>query len=368
MKTYIKKGMLALCVCVCLSGCSGETEKAGEEKTVQGTGEIAQEETVDSFPESYSEKTEKVQFDCELEVPEEFEISNFHIPKINGSVLSDAEAIYAKYVEGKTIAEEHHEEPTEVNERGNDTYILEDGTLIGATEGFIYQRQEVGKYRSWARSSEIGAPQETFAFASAEDCIQEVKEKLKEIGCPVEEYTFGWFSTTGEEYKALEQQAVDSGLMDSGSANPEGFSEADNSYEIYGWQTYEGLQVLPWIMTSSMMRAFETYQKAPVAALYTEQGMLALAMTDPAYVFEPSEEAAQFLAFPEIAQTVIQKYEDMLDEEFYTVTRAKLALRTYLDEKQQPAAEPVWYFEVSDSEGDEVVLVNAVTGEEIFLR
>lgn len=49
-------------------------------------------------------------------------------------------------------------------------------------------------------------------------------------------------------------------------------------------------------------------------------------------------------------------------------TYAKLVLRTYFGEGQKLAAEPVWYFEVTDGTSMEVALLNAVTGTEIFLN
>lgn len=50
------------------------------------------------------------------------------------------------------------------------------------------------------------------------------------------------------------------------------------------------------------------------------------------------------------------------------MTRAKLAVRVYFDESQVYQAEPVWYFEVYDNNSNlEIVLFNAVTGEEIYL-
>ena len=56
------------------------------------------------------------------------------------------------------------------------------------------------------------------------------------------------------------------------------------------------------------------------------------------------------------------------DEVTHTVTRAKLPIRTYYDEKQDIAAEPIWYFEVTDGEAVEIVLINAINGNEIFLN
>ena len=69
-----------------------------------------------------------------------------------------------------------------------------------------------------------------------------------------------------------------------------------------------------------------------------------------------------------IADILEEKYSALLDDAVYTVTYAKLVLRTYFDEGQKLASEPVWYFEVTDGTSMEVALLNAVTGTEIFLN
>ena len=93
--------------------------------------------------------------------------------------------------------------------------------------------------------SERSAPKDNFKFASGDDCTEQVKEELRSLGCPVDEYQFDWFSTSGEDYAILEKRALDDGMIDSQRAKQDGWTEANNSYEIYGWQLYEGLQVLP---------------------------------------------------------------------------------------------------------------------------
>ena len=374
MKKGLKQVMIALGICMCLGGCGKETEetKAPKEpntkETVEMTEDTVQSADMDFFPKSYSKQTEKVKFECLLDVPEKFEASNFHAPKIKGLFNIDSQIAYAKYVEGNTITEEYHDEPTRENEKGSDTYILEDGTVVSLSGGFLYYAPESAIYRQVVRVSERSAPKDDFGFAAGDDCTERVKEELKAIGCPVDEYQFGWFSTSGEDYAILEQRAMDDGTLDSQNAKPDGWTEADNAYEIYGWQIYEGLQVFPQWMTTAMSRAVESYQKAPVSALYTEQGILSLALTEAPCIFESSDQILEFLPFTEIADVLIQKYTDLLDDAFYTVTYAKLALRTYFDEKQQLAAEPIWYFEVTDGNSSKVVLVNAVTGKEIFLN
>lgn len=365
MRKGLQQAMILLGVCICLGGCGKENTRTESPKTSAVESEKTEDENF--FPESYSEKTDKVIFECTVNVPEKFDVSNFHTPLIKGVSSIDSETAYAKYVEGKVISEEYHEEPTLENEKGSDTYILEDGSVISLSGEFLYVTPESSTYSYVMKESERNAPKENFKFSSGDDCVKQVKEKLKEIGVPIDEYLFDWFSISGEEHAALEQQALKDGMLDSQNAKQDGWTEANDSYEIYAWQNYEGLQVLPMVMTTGMKRAFENYQKAPVSALYTEQGMLSLSLTTRPCIFEASDETMEFLTFSEIADILIQKYEDLLNEATYTVTYAKLFLRTYYNENDQLAAEPVWYFEVTDGSSTEVALINAVTGDEIFL-
>ena len=109
--------------------------------------------------------------------------------------------------------------------------------------------------------------------------------------------------------------------------------------------------------------------------------MIDLAVEAP-YAFESTGQKADFLPFPEIASALVRKYTYLLDlsgteteeketEEpvTYTVSRAMLALRVYLDEEKTYAAEPVWYFEVQNSSTGylDVLYFNALTGQEIYL-
>ena len=305
-----------------------------------------------------------------LEIPEKFDASDFYMPMVEGYSFIDIEKAYQIYVEGKEVKEEYHD-PVEADDQiAADNYILNDNTLIGITGGFLYYTPDTSIYRNVVRSSERNAPKNNFKFASGDSCVEEVKKKLKEIGCPVEEYRFDWFSTSGEEYSILEQRAVDDQAIDSQYIKQDGWTEENNAYEIYAWQTYEELPVFDIVMTTAKTRALESYQKAPISALYTEKGLLSFSLTTPPYKFVKSNDRVDFLSFSEIAKLLEQRYEDLLedDEVTHTVTRAKLAIRTYYDEKQDIAAEPIWYFEVTDGEAVEIVLINAINGNEIFLN
>lgn len=86
------------------------------------------------------------------------------------------------------------------------------------------------------------------------------------------------------------------------------------------------------------------------------------------YDFQEDGENVPLKGFDEIAATVETKYENLLDESTYTVTRAKFYERAYINEDQQYTAEPIWYLEINDNNSQKyVMLVNAETGKEIYL-
>ncbi len=318
-------------------------------------------------------ETEKVKFECELEIPEDFDSLHFYIPKVNGIQAIDTGKAYEKYVKDKDIQETYsystkdkYFDP-EGKAPEENVYILSDGTVIDIDAGFYLWKNEKSIYANALRMNERGASHEEFPFKTPGQCIEEVKSTLSEIEYPVDEFKFSWFSMNAEEYEKLEQEYVDSGFMEPEKIK-DAWTEADNTYEIYAWQTYGGLPVFPQMMTTRMGRAFEGYQNAPLSATFTEKGMLFLS-AQTSYDFEETDEQAVFLDFSEIASKVKEKYDNLLDSAVYKVVRAKLAVRVFYDEKQRYGAEPVWYFEVMDDNGSmSVVLMNALTGKEIYLN
>lgn len=370
-KRMVKVIVICMCVMMGMTGCSDKTKKESTDLNEETDVVSVENGNINFFPETYSEQIGNVKFDCTLEIPENFDALNFYMPKVNGYSFMDNEKIYQTYVEGKEIKEEYHDPEDAVADYQNagDFYILSDDTLIGITGTLLYNRSAVTAYLNASREDENGAPKDTFNFGSAEDCISDLKSRLKEVGCPVEQYQFDWFSTSGEEHASLESQMVETQMLDSQNRKRNGWSEADDSYDIYAWQTYEALPVFPLLLTQSKRYIGDTYKKAPLTAVYTAQGALGISLIYPPFAFEKTNETVSFLSFEDIADVVVQKYDELLEDEdiVHNVTSAKLFLRTYYDESQRIEAEPVWYFQVSDGTNTEPLLIQAISGEEIPL-
>lgn len=357
---------------VLLSGCSKTDEKkdnAATETKMEATTEIKKENSdTNFFPSSYTGGTEKVKFDCILEIPDRFDPFNFYLPKVNGLQCVDQDAAFKVGV-GEQEIKDQIMYPKDADHIADEyIYFLSDDTTIYVDTGFSIWNDIASCYSRTAPLSEQGASQESFAFGAAEDCIDEIKRTLSAMSYPVDELQFYWFSVNKNEYQELEQEYLENGMIEADKTKGE-WTDEDNVYEIYAWQMYGGLPVLPRYMTIHMGSAFDNYQRALLSAKYSVKGLLSLNAAAP-YKFEATENKASFLKFSEIVSAVEQKYDNLLDDgSIYTVYRAKLAVRVYYDENQQYAAEPVWYFEVvDDNENVTVLLVNALSGKEIYLN
>jgi len=380
----------SLAVCL-LSGChAGKTdEKAETEEQIQILhGETsdeaapmssheaaaetepvsANEPAAYTFPESWKQDGETVSFDCTVTVYGDVDVQNFHLPEVREKYI-DKDAAYALYVEGKTVTDTSHSDHATWLDTSpsSDVYDFEDGSQVSIGSDFGYYSAVSSRYQYDLDDLKDGS-QDTFGFATGEECVEKTKDALKQIGLSADEYLFTWISVSGSQYSQYEQEQLAEELIEADDVKGD-WSEQDDTYLVYGYQVYEGLRVLPWYRSNNMMAAYDRESSfADVFALYSADGMLSL-YTQNAYDLSPGSESETLLPFDRIAERVVSKYDQLLTgDSHYTVRRAKLFLRTYRGENQTYLAEPVWYIEETDDEGTtEILMFNAVTGDEVFL-
>lgn len=393
MRSFHKSILLFIGIAFCSSACAPAASDA----------DLDMEVTIESmpmaqgafFPDSFTGGTEKVWFDCTLEVPEGFDPESFALPAVSGLWAIDKDAVYEKYVEGRSGVETYTYPPSDFDPEGVEAYLFQTGDeltgQVSIGSGFSYYDDSGESLRGgdiYPESAEGASRENEVSIGSGDACVAEVKETLAKFAYPVEEYEFSWFSLNAEELEALTQEKllgvaenIQESLMEDWDVPEDGWSETDNRYTIYAWQYYGGLPVLNHWMSTDMASAKVTYMSAPIRSTYNWQGMIDLSADAP-YVFEATGQEAAFLPFPEIASAVVRRYTYLLDlssEETeegeteepvtYSVNRAMLAVRVYLDEKRNYAVEPVWYFEVQSSNRDlqDILFFNALNGKEIYL-
>ena len=141
----------------------------------------------------------KVQFQCELEVPENWngeEIPKLILESVN---FGDSEKVYANFVEGKEILEQHNIPASDLYPEENN-YVLTDGTNVGigmefgvSTKNSVYYAQigvtnteNMEKFTSTAE-----------ATVNEQDAVQKVKDALENAGYSVENLFFQTSSLSG---------------------------------------------------------------------------------------------------------------------------------------------------------------------------
>lgn len=356
------------------SGCSaGEVSNMKFEKTAENekTVDTTAEDTKGSiFPVSYENEDDRVKFQCELEIPQDMTTRSLKAGMVKNKIYADAEKAYARFVDGKEVREKHTNPPSDGLPETN-IYIMEDDSYAGIGDTFSYSTAEANFYSNAgvnALEKYEFYEENPVTFAKPEECIEEIKSILSEIGFPMEEFTFNSYPVSGKEMEMVEGQRVSEGLIMSEQKKSE-WTDEDDGYFIYAYQKFENLPIFHEFMSISNQLAFDTPDGAPIQALYTTRGIEQLLSVMAVYDIERTDESLTLKNFDEIAAVVAEKFNSILNDAQYVVNRAKLFEMVRMNQKQEYEVLPVWYFEVAENgESKSVTLVDAVTGKEIYLN
>ena len=193
----------------------------------------------------------------------------------------------------------------------------------------------------------------------------DIKKDMNELGYDTENLSFQAIPLSVDAMKKLRDQELNNGLLEKGKTN-EPTSE-DEAYFIYAYQENTGIPVFHELMSVAKQMSDDSPDNAPVQAIYSARGLESLTI-DYIYNFKNEQNTVALKPFDEIASVVEEKYDNILNDVNYEVTRAKLYEHVYTGEDQKYAEEPIWYFEVMENGSNKtVMLVNAETGKEINL-
>lgn len=323
------------------------------------------------FPAVYRHKSEsgKVEFNCELELPDYFKREDVHKLTVSGKCYGDKESILAKYVKNGEIAEEH---PQAAHDGIPDSvfYIMADESSVHVGDSFSYSSADakfynyVGALDSENLDRFISGK---VSFATKDEAIEAVKQELADMGFSEVDFQFEAYPLNYKALKEMEDQYVKEGFLKE-EKRKAAWTKEDNAYVVYAFQLNDGFPILHEWMGIYRIMAYDNVDNAPVTAIYSSRGLEKL-YASPVYYFKDTQETPSFMEFDEIAGIVEEKFENILNNAHYVVDRAKLFQMVYKDEKQQYAVEPVWYFEIAeDGNSRSVTLVNAVTGKETPLQ
>lgn len=316
------------------SGCGKQV--SSEKSNVVDMLESDDSEVKDTFPDTYNAESEsgKVKFNCTLELPENMNTRTIQKTTIEGVHSYDKDKAYSLLAEGKEISnkEQYDGDNGEIISYtfsdGASLYLDYNITWTSATSSlYAYLGVQQSDYIDLFSSDSVSLDKDKY--------ISEMKKDMNELGYDTENLSFQAIPLSVDAMKKLRDQELNNGLLEKGKTNePTSEDSPDN---------------------------------APVQAIYSARGLESLTI-DYIYNFKNEQNTVTLKPFDEIASVVEEKYDNILNDVNYEVTRAKLYERVYTGEDQKYAEEPIWYFEVMENGSNKtVMLVNAETGKEINL-
>ena len=362
----LKKVLLCLILgtVIISSGC--EKNIASEKNSKETVQDDANLKTENSFPKTYNTESEsgKVKFSCTLEIPDNLNGRTIQKTSVEGLQEYDKDKAYAIFAEGKEISKKD-----QYDSDGVDViyYTFSDGSSL-----------YLDNYMHWGSAtsslySYLGVQQSDYIdlFSSGtvsldkDNCISEIKKNMNELGYDTENLSFQTMPLSVDAMKKLRDQELNNGLLEEGKTNEP--TSDDEAYFIYAYQENTGIPVFHELMSVAKQMSDDSPDNAPVQAIYSARGLEKISINY-IYDFKNEQNTVTLKPFEEIASVVEEKYENLLNDSKYEITRAKLYERIYTDEDQKYAEEPIWYFEVVENGNNKTVtLVNAETGKEINL-
>ena len=204
--------------------------------------------TQNAYAQTYEKESEsgKVRFQCELEVPENWngkEIPKFILESVH---FVDSEKTYANFVEGKEILEHYNTPASDLYPEEN-YYVLADGTNVGIGMEFGVSTEKSAYYAQIGVTNTENMEKFTSATESIvndQDAVQKVKETLENAGYAVENLVFQTSSLSADILREIENQYVAEGLLEESKRKPEWTNE-DDVCIVYARQTVSGIPVYP---------------------------------------------------------------------------------------------------------------------------
>ncbi len=359
---------------VMLSGCQPKTggETSGEKASAgdASSGDIQQTKQIIEFPSSYQRSGEHVTIDIEAITPQSayFTEGTVELAKLNG------EEIGVKLVpedETEVVEEPYEGSGSRLSKGRVDNYY--EKLFSWGRNYFGYTTYDVielwDSINEEKRHPEYNLPlyaeEKTFAFGSADEALEVVKDQLKEFGIVIDDTYIVSTYYLDHETLMQEEEHIDMEGNIVMSDYKTDWSEEDDAYMFYITQTYCDL---PDYHTKEKASSRAEDSSAQIQAVYGKEGILYLRVSEIA-VYDMGDKQTELLPFEEIADIVLNHYDNILDDTTYQVTDARLVCdyETTDYTVAKNSIIPVWAFTVTETYSSEYSVetelrVNASTG------
>lgn len=361
---------------IMLAACENLKEKNNEESSNKSK---LNSKIVYDLPQKYNGSFGKVNFETDIIIDNRgankpYVESTAELQKVN------YEKAVKFFLSGKKEKEKHESDcQNEKNEKVKAiTYIGENGEQLslGPNSSMITFLSKslypyiIKSFRLQNKDERYNADKyslkDELNFSTREKAFEDIKNTLSEIGIQID-----------DEYKAyaldhkimkLEQYSMGADGNEDKSHYKNSWSEEDDAYYFIIGQKYKGL---PTYHVFSEFFNYKGDENEPIQVVYSKNGIEYISI-EKVFDFKENSKDIKIVEFKNIANTVVNKYEQILGASSYNVKSAKLHyMIDVLSGKGVYNVKPVWILDIEESTpndgaiGNIQMIIDAVTGEEI---
>lgn len=352
----MKKALIFLFCTLVVSGCRGC------QKT---DGELTRDKVQYNFSAAYSNEMDNVIFNTEIIVNEEVNNNGLYKTTAQSQKLNSEKAydILFDGIEVEEIIEIEAEFGKEVQYIGVDEetlYIVRDHlNMSKAIFNYVLHSFNL-------EGEDYNADQyltgEEFEFMG----IDEAYRSIVEIGSGFDLDISGIYNCYSLDYKKLKENeyVTDNKGKEDKTKYKDKWTEDDNGYFFAIHQIQQGC-VVQYPLAGIFKEVCDA--NAPVQVLYTQNGIGRLDIYE-LFTFRQSNELLVLKNFEEIADTIADKYNMILTDYKYEVTKAELFWRPVETENQSYEMVPAWEITIHETATEKILhmYINALTAEEML--
>lgn len=362
---FIISGILILCAAPCAMGCtqnnSSKSEKSDTERSTK--------ESTFLLDKEYKTKINDITFDIDrIEVSDEVDFDNLHECSVTRQ-KPDQGKIIDKFSKNKEVVKKDSMDITSVDgSTGTYDYrSFADDSEVYAMDGGMGWSTAFSHKVSYSFESDDYfdkyAKEGSFDFGSIDNSLNQLVEELDKCGYELSNYDYEYFLL---DYKTMQKEEKHEEKLGKELDIHSDWSVDDNCYAIYISQKEQGIPV--YYGNKYFMEDTDP-KMMPVGGTVSKNGVESIIVNN-LYEIKEENKLIKPVDFDTCAETIANKYGQILSDSKYVVNRAKLYFVPILNEQGGYDIKLSWLFEIikdDDSSAKEYILIDAETGKEITL-
>lgn len=373
----LRLGIYVLTVIFVLSGCNSSKNLSRDSSEVSRDtleSEIIENSVEDSFPKSFIENISGIKFNIKkIEIPDNIDFGKIYTCNGYRQKPDNMDLIHTLSQNNKILEEW---DDKSIDEDGNEcrSYIadFQNGDYIYVFNGnCLWSSSFIDKISSafdTERKNEYSKTKE-FQFSTSKEAEKQLITLVHKCGYQLDEYYSTYYALDYQKMKELEYHEDKEGnALDIQSK----WSDDDNCYQICIEQYYQGIPVYFGIDPFLEDDDPTMWQ---IKGVVSKNGIEKI-QVDNLYCFNKEEKKYNYSSFYDCAQTVGEKYGEILSQSQFEIKRAKLYWIPVKKEEGGYDVHLAWLFEaiengfdaeMGDYEEKTYTIIDVETGKEIVL-